>query len=192
MSDPRRARDLGLLDAVDAFKREPFVGPVWRVCREGRDPTLGAPSISRWCNGAFDVLYTSSTRDGALSEVHALLSLQPVFPSRLTAYAHRLTVDAQAALHLADLPTLAALGVDVGRYKEREYQRTQEIADAAYFLGFQGVVAPSARSAGLNAIFFTDRLAPGEIVIEESETQPIDWAAWRSSRRPAPGSSELC
>lgn len=190
MSDSRRARDIELLDAVDAFGREPFSGAVWRVCREGRDPTLGAASMSRWCNGTFDVLYTSLTLEGALSEIHAMLSLQPVFPSRLAAYAHRLKIEAKAALHLADLPTLAGLGVDVGRYKERDYQRTQEIADAAYFLGFQGIVAPSARSACLNAIIFTDRFAPEEISVEESQPQPIDWSAWRSGKRPAPDATD--
>lgn len=80
--DSRRARDLELLDAVDSFRREAFDADVWRLVRTGRDPTLGSPSRSRWCNGMFDVLYTSFERDGALAEIYALLSLQPVFPSK--------------------------------------------------------------------------------------------------------------
>jgi hypothetical protein len=182
MSDARRARDLKLLDAVDAFKREPFAQPVWRVCREGRDPTLGAASESRWCNGTFDVLYTSLERDGALAEIHALLSLQPVFPSRLVSYAHRLRVEARETLRIADLPTLATLGVDAARFRERDYGRTQAIADAAYFLGFDGLVAPSARWECLNAALFTDRIPPGAVVVDNSDAQPVDWRAWRESR----------
>lgn len=182
MSESRRARDIALLDAIDAFKREPFAQPVWRICREGRDPTLGSASNSRWCNGAFDVLYTSLERDGALAEIHALLTLQPVFPSKLVSYAHRLKVEARETLRIADLPTLAALGVDVARYRERNYARTQEVTDAAYFLGFDGLVAPSARWDCLNATLFTDRSAPGAIILEESESQPVDWRAWRESR----------
>ena len=35
-----RARDIDLLDAIDAFKREPFVGAAWRAVREERDPSV--------------------------------------------------------------------------------------------------------------------------------------------------------
>lgn len=181
--DPKRARDLGLLDAIDAFKREPFAQPVWRIAREGRDPALGGASNSRWCNGTFDVLYTSLERGGALAEIHALLSLQPVFPSKLISFVHKLTVDAKQTLRLADLPTLARLGVDTERYRDRDYSKTQGIADAAYFLGFDGLIAPSARWECLNAVLFTDRIPPGGIDIAETEKQPIDWDEWTRSRR---------
>ena len=156
IADPRKARDLHLLDAIDAFKREPFSQPVWRVARDGRDPLLGAPSSSRWCDGTFDVLYTSLERDGAIAEIHALLSVQPVFPSRVRFLAHRVTVKARQTLRFADLATLGRLGIDVGRYRDREYSRTQAVADAAYFLGFDGLIAPSARWDCLNAVLFTD------------------------------------
>jgi hypothetical protein len=182
MSDSRRARDIDLLDAVDSFARTPFEQPVWRICREGRDPTLGSATDSRWCNGTFDVLYTSLDRDGAHAEIHALLSLQPVFPSRLVAHAHRLRFAATETLRLADLPTLAALGVDTARYRERDYRRTQAIADAAFFLGFDGLIAPSSRWTCLNAMLFTDRIAPGAIVVEETEALPVDWRAWRENQ----------
>lgn len=179
----RRARDLQLLDAIDAFKREPFAQPVWRVSREGRDPTLGASTNSRWCNGTFDVLYTSLNRDGALAEIHALLSLQPLFPSKIRSFVHRLAIDAKATLRLADLPTLAGLGVDIERYRERDYTKTQAIVDAACFLGFDGLVAPSARWDCLNAVLFTDRIAPGAITLSETEGDSIDWGAWRRMNR---------
>jgi hypothetical protein len=171
------------LDAIDAFKREPFSQPVWRVAREGRDPILGAPSMSRWCNGTFDVLYTSLEREGAIAEIHALLSMQPVFPSKIRFYVHRITVSAHRTLRLADLPTLSKLGVDVSRYREREYSGTQPIADAAYFLGFDGLIAPSARWECLNAVLFTDRISPSEIQAAETEAEPVDWNAWRKRAR---------
>ena len=179
---PRHARDLRLLDAIDAFKREPFTSPVWRVVRDGRDPTVGAPSVSRWCDGGFDVLYTSLQRDGAIAEIHALLTLQPVFPSKVRFFAHRVVVRAKQTLRLADLETLAGLGVDVRRYGERDYTKTQPIADAAYFLGFDGLIAPSARWECLNAVLFTDRVSAA-IKVAKSEPEPIDWSAWRKLAR---------
>ena len=104
---PRRARDLRLLDEVDAHPRRAHAGLLWHVVREGRDPLQGGRSTSRWCNGRFDVLYTSLEREGAIAEVHALVSLQPVFPSKIAFQVHRLRVSVQQSLHLADLPTLA-------------------------------------------------------------------------------------
>ncbi len=180
---PRRARDIALLDAIDAFRREPFDAHAWRVAREGRDPRLGGSSQSRWCNGAFEVLYTSLDYDGALAEIHALLSIQPVFPSRIRWFAHRLKVAAAQTLRLADLATLDRLGVDTSRYADRDYNRTQEIADAAYFLGFDGLIAPSARWTCLNLILFTDRIPPGQIETVESHAKPIDWNSWRKRKR---------
>lgn len=182
--DVRRARDPDLLDAVDAFQREVFSGSVWRVARNERDPVLGSPSRSRWCNGSFDVLYTSLERDGAIAEIHALLSLQPVFPSKSQWFAHRLQVSASQTLRLANLAILNRLGVDTARYADRDYGRTQEIADAAYFLGFDGLIAPSARWECLNAVLFTGRLAPDQIAVSESSADPIDWDHWRKQKRP--------
>ena len=184
MPDLRRARDLGLLDSIDGFVREPFAQNLWRVAREGRDAISGAPSVSRWCDGTFDVLYTSMERDGALAEVHALLSMQPVFPSKVPFHVHRLKVRSLQTLRFPTHEALRNLGVDVNRYRERDYTRTQPIADAAYFLGFDSLIAPSARWDCLNVVLFTDRIPPAAIEIVESEAKPIDWSAWRKRARP--------
>ena len=180
----RKARDLALLDAVDAFARIPLRRSVWRIVREARDPLAGTRSRSRWCNDTFDVLYASFERDGALAEIHALLTSQPVFPSKLKVFAHRVSVDLSRTLHLPDLDALATLGVDISRYRERAYQRTQDIADAAHFLDFQGLVVPSARWNCSTLVVFTDRIHPDDLRIEHSEERPIDWDDWRKNRRP--------
>jgi len=182
-SDPRRARDLELLDALDRFQRKPFEGNLWRVCRDGRDPLQGGPSASRWCNGEFDVLYTCLERDGALAEIHSLLSLQPVFPSKLSFRAHRLSGTADGLLHLADATMMERLGVDTARYTDRDYRQTQKIADAAYFLGFDGMIVPSARWPCMNAVLFTDRIEPSALAVQETEADQIDWATWRAKTK---------
>ena len=183
--EPRRARDLRLLDHVDAYPRRAWSGTLWRVVRDGRDPLQGGRAAGRWCNGSFDVLYTALLREGAIAEVHALLTLQPVFPSRLVFRVHRLRVSVTQSLHLTDLPTLARLGVDVDRYQARDYTKTQDIADAAYFLGFDGLFVPSARWECNNAVLFTDRIEPGSLAIETTELRPVDWRGWRRRQQQA-------
>lgn len=178
-ADPRKARDLQLLDAVDALNREPFEGRVWRVVREGRDPTAGIPSQSRWCNGQFDVLYTSKERDGAIAEINSLLSLQPVFPSKMRWDCYELKVRSTKTLRIADLQALQKLGVDIAAYQERRYDRTQAIADAAFFLGFDGLNVPSARWECGNLVLFTSRLQPTDVEIISKTSARIDFATWR-------------
>jgi RES domain-containing protein len=183
LSDPRPPRDLDLLDAIDRLPRERFEDEVWRVVRDGRDPLQSSRAKGRWSDGTFDVLYTALQRDGAISEIFALLSAQPVFPSGIAWRAHRLRVTTSGALRIADMSGLADLGIDVASFRERDYERSQEIAEAAHFLGFDGLLVPSARWRGLNLVVFADRIEEGGALVTESETEPIDWKAWQRSRR---------
>ncbi len=83
------------------------------------------------------------------------------------------------SLRFADVSSLAPLGVDVRRYANFEYSITQAIAAAACFLEFDGLIVPSARSADLNLVIFTEKLRVDErLKVEASE--PVDWSAWRS------------
>ncbi len=176
----RRARDLGLLDALERHEGVSFEGDVWRIVREGRDPLQGYPAGARWDPGTFDVLYTSLAREGALEEIHFHLSRQPVFPSRISSVLHRISVKTARTLKLADVEALEQLGVSIGDYGDLNYARTQEIGDAASFIGFDGIIAPSARWPCQNLVLFTDRIAPADLII--SDATPVDWAEWRILR----------
>lgn len=134
--------------------------------------------MGRWSNGTFDVLYTSRERDGAIAEIYALLSEQPVFPSKPDWSLHRLAADVPNALLVPDEPTLATLGVDVARYRERTYRRTQNVADAASFLGFDALSVLSARWRCQNLVLLTEHLAADDFALEETERATIDWTAW--------------
>lgn len=173
----RRPRDLDLLDKVDAMPRISYEGTAWRVAREGRDPLQGYPAAARWDPGTFDVIYTSLAREGSLAEIHFHLSRQPVFPSKLVSILYRLRLRSRRALQLVNISAVEALGVPRDRYAELDYERTQAIGDAAYFLGFDGLLVPSARWVCQNLVVFTDQLAPEDMAVEESAA--IDWQDWR-------------
>ncbi|MDO8434949.1 MAG: RES family NAD+ phosphorylase [Candidatus Binatus sp.] len=177
MPGARKPRDPALLDALDALDRVHYAGEAWRVVRDGRDPLQGNASGGRWDPTLFDVLYTSLDPDGAVAEVHFHLSRQPVFPSRISYRLHRIKVRTAKTLSLPDLDAMVPLGVDPARYRAILYEPTQAIGDAAYFLGFDSIIAPNARWSCDNLIVFTDQLAPAELeVIESTE---VNWTKWR-------------
>lgn len=180
MSD-RRARDHELLDLIEAHRGIAFEGDVWRIVRQERDVLQGYPAGARWDPGTFDVLYTSLARDGALAEIHFHLSRQPVFPSKLRSVLHRLTVKTRRTLKIADMEAVEGLGISAATYQTLSYERCQQIGDAAQFLGFDGILAPSARWPCQNLVLFADRIEPDEIQLVESEL--VDWQGWREAQR---------
>jgi len=182
----RRALDDRLLDLVGAIEGQPFDSSIWRVVRTGRDVLDGSRGSGRWNTSDMSVLYAAAEPDGAIAEINFHLSRgQSVFPSRMRHDLFELSIQAHQTLVLADMDQLRKLGVDESRYRELLYNRTQEIGAAAAFLGFDGLIAPSARWSCQNIILFLDA-----INIEGAQTisvQPVDWKAWRQSNSRALG-----
>jgi RES domain len=129
-----------------------------------------------------ETLYTSHEEQGSVAEIHSLLSLQPVFPSKLQWLTYEVQAEFDGVVSLPTLPELAELGVGVDRYHLREYGRTQEIADAALFLGFTGLVVPSARWDCTNLVVFPEKIEPGQLTLAGSPS-PVDWEKWRERLR---------
>lgn len=181
MAGARKPRDPALLDGLDGFERVPYAGETWRVVHEGRDPLQGSASGGRWDPTLFDVLYTSLEPDGAIAEVHFHLSHQPVFPSKIRYRLHRIRVRTERTLRLANLDAMIPLGVGPSRYREILYEPTQAIGDAAYFLGFDSIIAPNARRSCNNLILFTDQIAPADLEVIDSSQ--VNWSEWRKKIR---------
>jgi len=176
-----KPRDAALLDALDSFARVPYDGETWRAVRKGRDPLQGSPSGGRWDPALFDVLYTSLAPEGAVAEVHFQLSRQPVFPSKIRYGLHRIRVRTAKTLKLPNLHSMAPLGVDSTRYREILYEATQAIGDAAYFLGFDSIIAPNARWSCNNLIVFSDQIGPADLELLDSSE--VSWAEWGKKPR---------
>ena len=90
---------------------------------------------------------------------------------------NEIEVTTRSTLKFAEIRDLEPLGVDRDKYPALLYERTQEIGDAAAFLGFDGVISPSARWDCLNLAIFCDELNPEDLVLRNSIG--IDWKAWR-------------
>ena len=104
------------------------------------------------------MLYTSETRAAAVAERRFhLYRGQPLPPSKVRYELFELAVSLKAAMRFPDLGALAAVGLDTASYgrssyaqRQREYPRSQDIAEACAFLGADGILVPSAREASAN------------------------------------------
>ncbi|WP_418648600.1 RES family NAD+ phosphorylase [Thauera butanivorans] len=171
--------DPELLDRLDAFPKETFVGEVFRGTRQGLSPLASSYSGGRWMrrDGA-GVLYTSLAREGALAEIAfhwGQLSPRPTKPVML----HTLRVVAHRTLKLVRAD-LTVLGVPENTYAGMNLPRTQEIGAAIEFLGCDGLIAPGARWACDNLILFPDRMG-ADATLEIVTSESIDWLMWANA-----------
>ena len=131
------------------------------------------------------VLYTSLDRDGAIAEVASFLAELTPIPGPRPIKVTRLAATTARTLRLA-FADLTALGVDLDRYGERDYNRTQQIGAALAFLGLDGLIAPSARWSCDNLMIFDENHALTEKLDPLSE-EKIDWRAWAQDNDLIPG-----
>lgn len=194
-SEPRSPGDLldhRLLDRLSGYPQERFQSEVFRATSQSADPLAFSTSGGCWAapahaNVSIPVLYTSLEKHGAIAEVVSYLALLTPPPAK-PLVVHKLAVTARRTLRLlrADL---ADVGVDLARYEERTYarrsqgqlSRTQEIGSALNFLGFDGLLVPSARWPCENLILFHDNHGLDER-LEVVASEQVDWQTWARER----------
>lgn len=172
--------DPELLDAIAALPVDSFDGSVFRATGLAADPTVFSYSGGRWApadeeEGGFPILYTSLDRDGAVAEVASYLSLLSPVP-RKALKVSEIGVTAQKSLTLA-YDRLGSLGLDVAEYSARSYERTQAVGAAINFLGYDGLIAPSARWACENLMILeaNHSLESRLDVLTSEEVAPEEW-----------------
>jgi len=181
----RRPRDSDLIDALELCAPIELNQTLWRVVHESRDPCQCSRPGGRWDDESIEVLYTSVERDGAMAEMHFHLRRgQPVVPSKIAYRLHELHITIDGVIDLTDRQFLLNIGVDMSSFgqllyanKDQEYQRTQQIGEAAHFLDFSGILVPNARSDCNNVVLFCDRFTPDQLD-EIDDHGIIDWSAW--------------
>lgn len=181
MSPP--IRDRALLDALEKFEHATFSGISWRSVREGRDPTDCWRGGGRWDDRSFDVLYTSETKEGAIEERRFhLFRGHPFPPSKGRYELFELRIRLLTTISFGDLAALQTIGMDTSGYglasyagRGDEYPSSQEIAEACFFLGADGIFVPNARHASQSLIIFCEQETDKNIETIHSHGL-IDWA----------------
>lgn len=168
--------DPALLERLSAFATERFDGEVFRATRQTLDPLAPSTSGGRWVpRNLAPVLYTSLRREGALAEITFHWGQLTPRPSK-PAVVHRLGVSTERRLRLIKAD-LADLDVDMRRFHDVNYHRTQKIGAAVAFLGCDGLMVPSARWACENLVLFTDNHQLSSR-LEVLSAARVDWQAW--------------
>jgi RES domain-containing protein len=187
--DHRLPRPQALLDAIETETPISLATQLWRVVTDGRDPLSAGRSGGRWDDGSFDVLYTSSERDGALAEAwfHGARG-QPIPPSKPIKRIHRLEAEFSKVLDLSSESRLAALGVDMQLYGQLsyvqrggEYPTTQQIGEVAFFYEYEAIIVPNARWPTSNVVILTEHASIVRLTVDDGDV--VDLAAWRSHHR---------
>lgn len=178
MSARHTSHDVALLDALSDLPEVSFAGEFWRVVHGARSPLDGSKGAGRWNRRESEVLYCAIEKDGALSEIFFHINrAQPVFPSRIVSFAHRMRGSFEKTLDLTDMALLENFGVETSRFQEILYSETQKIGEAAGFLGFEAIRVPNARHQSTNLVVFP---AICDLdIIEQVDGSQIDWKSWR-------------
>lgn len=122
------------------------------------------------------VWYASNTEEGAWAELFRHFDVDGVDPFELRRRIGSVTVELEV-LDLTDEAIRESLGVTEADLVGDDYTVTQEIADAAWAAGFDGIVAPSAALPGrLTLAVFAHAL--GRVSSSGSKVaQPPEWLA---------------
>ena len=169
-------RDAELLDRLSALPTETFSGNVFRATRQNLNPITASISGGRWMPpGGAGVLYTSFAREGALAEMAFHLGQQTPRPSK-PVMVHTLSVTCGRALRLVRVD-LRSLGIGDLDYSQLNYLRSQQIGDAAQFLGCDGLIAPCAHWDCDNLMMFPDHMR-ADALLEVVESEAVDWLQW--------------
>jgi hypothetical protein len=106
---------------------------------------------------------------------------QPVMPSQVRYRLFELRVELLSCLRIASLADLATLGMQTAVFgqlsyaeREQEYPRSQEVAEAAQFVGRDGIIVPSARSEWPNIVVFCEPAGPSAVDIIKDHGL-VDW-----------------
>ncbi|MBC7559332.1 MAG: RES domain-containing protein [Dermatophilaceae bacterium] len=171
------ALDEDLVQRVNDLGASPWSGTTYRHVAGSRDPLSGAGARAlggRWNVPGFSAIYLAHPSAACMAELDRLAESQNVTASdllRATAGRTLHTIEVRA-LEVLDLRKEACrdqVGLDLADIVDTDRTACQAVGQAAHFLHFSGVLAPSATGIGLVLTAFESRLAAGQLTVERSE-----------------------
>jgi RES domain-containing protein len=166
-----------LLERIDRIVPVGFDGEVVRHIAPGYLPLSGDGARihgGRWNPpDSFPTLYTALTRETMLDELERAARRQALTVADLLPRVEvRYTVTLRRVLDLRDAETRARVGLTETDLTADDWTACQVVGDAAHQVGLEGIIAPSAASAGNVLVVFLDQIAMGSTVDVRS-TRPL-------------------
>lgn len=146
-----------LLDQLEAVGGLAFDGIVWRHMFSNLVPARTNTRGARWNPPGVSTIYTSLERETALAEAEYAIASQPI-RTRASRQLYQVHVTLSNVIHLTDRALLARVGIDETELGAVDHSACQTVGGAAYWLGYDGLLVPSARlSTGVNLVLYADR-----------------------------------
>lgn len=170
--------DRKLLARVDALQPTALSTEAFRHIAKDRHPLSGAGARlqgGRWNPPeSFSTLYLGLAQATVVAEFYRMAGRQGRAPEDfLPRQMHRYEVTLAAALDLRSAAARDALDLTRDALSALDARRCQEIGAAAHYLGFEGIIAPSATGTGtVLAVFFESLRAESDVISVEDD----EWA----------------
>jgi RES domain-containing protein len=171
--------DRKLLARVDALQPTTLSTEAFRHIAKDRHPLSGAGARlqgGRWNPPeSFSTLYLALAPATVVAEFYRMAERQGRAPADfLPRQMHRYDVTLAAALDLRSAEAQDSLDLTPDALQALDAKYCQEIGAAARYLGFEGIIAPSATGTGtVLAVFFEGLRAESNVVSVEDE----EWVA---------------
>lgn len=163
-----------LIEALERAEPRAYGATVYRQLGFGYQALSGEGARAlggRWNPPAsFPVLYTSPSPDVLMAEIVRKARKEgfppeQLLPRRLITY----EVELLRVLDLTDPRIQKATGLHLPVFTDDDIRLCQAIGEAAHYMGFEGVLAPSAATSGDMLAIYLDQLLPGSIVRDIAE-----------------------
>lgn len=170
-----RSIDERMLERVDRQGATTWSGATFRHAAPRRDPLSGAGARingGRWNpKDLFAALYLATPVEACMGELARMAHSQGVTAEVLLGVPrvlHDISVSDARVLDLREPEQRAAVGLEDSDISDSDWTLCQQVGHAAWFLGLQGIIAPSATGRGLVLTLFEGRLDPGQVVVTNS------------------------
>lgn len=165
-----------LVERIDELARRKISGEYYRYTGARRDPLSGAGARAhggRWNpRDICAAIYLATPRAACAGEARRAaeaLATAPEVMLRAPFLLHTVQATDVAVLDLTDPDALEHVGLTTADLIDDDRTACQSVGHAAWFLGIQGILAPSASGTGLVLVTFEGRLELPQLAITSSE-----------------------
>jgi RES domain-containing protein len=165
-----------LVDKIDELNTTSIEGEFFRYTSARRDPLSGAGARAfggRWNpKDICSTIYLAQPKNACAGEVDRAAKANNVTAHamlRASYVLHTVTVKPLQIIDLTVAENLDHVGLTDSDIADDDWSACQAVGHAAWFLGIQGVLAPSASGRGAVLAVYENRIGLGQLAVSQSE-----------------------